>query len=207
MNQCKVAFVAGNNLFNNSRLSCRIRELKFDGSSFVSTGQHYTTGVVYNTRGSVGCKLPVQTSGQSVVGYNISISNDGRLYSNELNVIKIDSTCMDCDDMGASCQIMDHTCMINGKCYLAGESDTVDQNHKCDPSKSKMTWTNANGDLHIVQKPDTLPTAPLGGTRLKRFDIWTTTQTGCKCGHDATQTNCACCDAGGCQCPAPNQNQ
>ncbi|XP_045199354.2 von Willebrand factor D and EGF domain-containing protein-like [Mercenaria mercenaria] len=208
MRPCEVAYMAGNNFYNNSRLSCKVMELKFDGTAFAVTGNHYTTGVIYNNMYNVGCKLPLKSSvgGHTVIGFNVSISNDGRFYSNDVKVIRIDSSCMTCDDHGVSCQIVDHTCLIDGNCRRAGESNSENKNQICDPSRSKQSWTNADNTLPIV-KPSERPTAPLGGVRLKRFDIWTTSKTGCKCAHDQADNNCACCDEGGCQCPAPNQHQ
>ncbi|XP_053404804.1 uncharacterized protein LOC123555193 [Mercenaria mercenaria] len=209
MRPCEVAYMAGDNFFNNSRLSCKVMELKFNGTAFVVTGNQYTTGVIYNNMYNIGCKLPLKSSvgGHTVIGYNVSISNDGRFYSNEVKVIKIDSSCMTCDDLGVSCKIMDHACMIDGNCRRAGEFKTGSMNQICVPSKNKESWTIATDTSPIVQKPDSLPTAPLGGIDLERFDIWTISKTGCKCGHDQTQSNCACCDEGGCPCPAPNQHQ
>ena len=43
--------------------------------------------------------------GKSVVGYNISLSNDGAHYSNEIQAFIIDSSCMSCVDNGGLCSI------------------------------------------------------------------------------------------------------
>ena len=41
-----------------------------------------------------------------MIGYNISVTNDVHRYSNEVKVVRTDSTCLDCRDDGVSCQIM-----------------------------------------------------------------------------------------------------
>ncbi|XP_053404692.1 von Willebrand factor D and EGF domain-containing protein-like [Mercenaria mercenaria] len=205
MRLCETVYMAGSNIFNNSKLSCRIEEFKFDGTGFVATGRHFTTGVVYDNMYHVGCKLPAKSTvgGYTVISYNISVTNDARHYSNEVKVVKTDSTCLNCRDDGLSCQIQAGMCLIDGNCRQSGELNKMNHNQKCDPAKSNKAWTSLSTGIDT----GSLPTAPLGGIRYKRFDIWTRNKTGCPCAGDATSKNCACCDDGGCQCPAPNQHQ
>ncbi|XP_053404691.1 von Willebrand factor D and EGF domain-containing protein-like [Mercenaria mercenaria] len=201
---CETVFVAGDNMYNNSRLSCKIEEFRFDGAGFVATGRQFTTGVVYNNMNNIGCKLPAKQTvgGHTVISYNMSITNDGHLYSNEVKVVKTDSTCLSCRDSGESCHIQGNTCLIDGNCRKPGDINPANRNMKCDPTKNKQAWTSEAGQATI-----TLPIAPLGGVEYKRFDIWTSNKTGCPCAHQPALKTCACCDDGGCQCPSPNQQQ
>lgn len=205
MRPCETIYMAGDNFYNNSKLSCRVKELKFDGTGFVATGKQFTTGVVYNNMYNIGCKLPSksQVGGQTIISYSISVTNGDGHYSNKVKVVKTDSTCLNCRDDGMSCQIEDNMCLIDGNCRQAGDLNTANHNQKCDPSLKNTAWTPINKE--IIEA--TLPTAPLGGIRYERFDIWTRNKTGCPCSSVSTSKDCACCDDGGCQCPAPNQHQ
>ncbi|WAR27900.1 VWDE-like protein [Mya arenaria] len=129
--ECVTSYVHGDNIYDNSRLSCKVRVMQFDGHGFVYKGHTFTTGVVYRSMYDVGCRLPTKA--------------------------------------------------------FIGDTQPVT------PAES-----------HTVTTP---PTAPQGGTYLKRFDIWTFSQSGCQCAHNHALYTCACCDVGGCQCQAPHSNQ
>ncbi|WAR27902.1 VWDE-like protein [Mya arenaria] len=129
--ECVTSYVHGDNIYDNSRLSCRVRVMQFDGHGFVYKGHTFTTGVVYRSMYDVGCRLPTKAS----IGDNQPVTT---------------------------------------------------------------------AESHTVTTP---PTAPQGGTYLKRFDIWTFSQSGCQCAHNHALYTCACCDVGGCQCQAPHSNQ
>lgn len=205
MRPCETVYMAGNNFYQNAKLSCRLEELKFDGTGFVATGKHFMTAAVYNSMFNVGCKLPLKSSvgGHTVIGYNMSVTNDAHHYSSEVKVIRTDSTCLDCRDDGISCQIMSGYCVIDGKCRKRDELNSANHNLKCDPAKNKNAWTSTSASTGL----NSMPTAPLGGIRYQRFDIWTSNKTGCPCALNSKSKDCACCDDGGCQCPSPNQHQ
>jgi len=40
-----------------------------------------------------------------VIGFNVSVSNDDVLYSEEIKVVRMDSTCMSCKWNGNGCSI------------------------------------------------------------------------------------------------------
>ncbi|WAR27901.1 VWDE-like protein [Mya arenaria] len=170
--ECVTSYVHGDNIYDNSRLSCRVRVM------------------------------------ETVVGFNISVTNDGHTYSNDITAVRTDSKCANCLKSGTSCTVKSGTCLIEGNCRTSGEVNANNRNQQCDPTHSQTAWTNIQpgtpGESHPVTTP---PTAPQGGTYFKRFDIWTFSQSGCQCAHNHALYTCACCDVGGCQCQAPNSNQ
>ncbi|XP_052784032.1 von Willebrand factor D and EGF domain-containing protein-like [Mya arenaria] len=208
--ECVTSYVHGDNIYDNSRLSCKVRVMQFDGHGFVYKGHTFTTGVVYRSMYDVGCRLPTKAfiGGQTVVGFNISVTNDGHTYSNEITAVRTDSHCANCLKSGTSCTVKPGTCLIEGNCRTAGEVNAKNKNQQCDPTHSQTAWANTQpvtpAESHTVTTP---PTAPQGGTYLKRFDIWTFSQSGCQCAHNHALYTCACCDVGGCQCQAPHSNQ
>ena len=50
-------------------------------------------------------QLFISQTGKSVVGYNLSLTNDEHHYSNEIQAIIIDTSCMQCSDEGGVCSI------------------------------------------------------------------------------------------------------
>ncbi|KAL4219743.1 hypothetical protein ACF0H5_020157 [Mactra antiquata] len=212
MRPCRIMFVAGNNMKNTTTLTCKIHLYKFDGMIFVDTGRYFTTGSIYNNMYHVGCKLPTKTmvDGHTVVKYGISIANDGQQYSNTVEMVKTDSSCMICTPDGKQCFINDNACLIDGNCHRNGDTNDANGNEVCNPRNDKTKWTSiATTTKPATQAPQGIhiPVAALGGVDYRRFDIWTTSKTGCKCLYDANEQNCACCDADGVQCPRPNQHQ
>ncbi|XP_052219253.1 von Willebrand factor D and EGF domain-containing protein-like [Dreissena polymorpha] len=211
--ECETAYVFGTNVFDNTRLSCRVEVLKFDGHSFVPTGSEFTTAAIYRSMYDVGCKLPMKSTigGLTVVAFNISVTNDASTYSNEVTYVRTDGRCAKCVKTGESCSVKSRSCLIEGNCWSANETNPANPQQICDPTRNNIQWTSPVTNNPLTTESSytvtTPPTAALGGASLSRFDIWTFSQSGCKCAHNPSDYSCACCDAGGCQCQAPHHNQ
>ncbi|XP_052250494.1 von Willebrand factor D and EGF domain-containing protein-like isoform X2 [Dreissena polymorpha] len=168
---CETSYVHGYNVFDNPRLSCKVEVLNFDGHGFVPSGNQFFTAAIYRSMYEVGCKLPLKSTigGQTIVAFNISITNDASTYSNAVLYVRTDTRCARCIKTGKSCSVKSGTCLIEGNCWIAGETNPSNDHQLCDPSTNSVQWTNAETKVSHT----TPAIAEIGGTNLSRFDIWT----------------------------------
>jgi hypothetical protein len=86
--------------------------------------------------------------GNPVLHYSISISNNGRLFSNSHTLTVYDSRCYTCP--GLLCFKKENTCLINGYCFTNDQRNPFNPERDwCDPSVSTSSWTKAT-DLTVT---------------------------------------------------------
>lgn len=85
------------------------------------------------------CSLP--HTGVSTLNFSISVTKDGKLYSNEIQINTFDSTCLNCTDTG--CEELKTACHINNVCYRDGERNKNNAGLICDVSKQTSAWSQA----------------------------------------------------------------
>ncbi|XP_052788950.1 neurogenic locus Notch protein-like isoform X2 [Mya arenaria] len=100
---------------------------------WVTNTSHTYTDFTFETEGhmlapdEIKCLLPTAEptipDGFLSLGYNVSLSNDGNLFSVEDMILIYDSDCVNCTRLGSDviCERIDGSCMKDGLCYVQGE--------------------------------------------------------------------------------------
>jgi hypothetical protein len=166
----KVAMVT-KNVKSLPKLVCKVEVTKSDNST-----ESFETAASVETMDTSSCKLPTEVlqgslrlirttstpttspaevepvdfyslpHGNPVLHYSISISNNGRLFSNIRPLIVYDSMCFSCD--GLHCTRKEATCVINGYCFTNGQRNPFNPDcDRCNISVSKALWTKASDSL------------------------------------------------------------
>lgn len=156
---CNMANLHVENAASISTLSCKIVVTLRNSSTvtYIENGQ-------INLARTVTCSLPTEplkftsasfnflsahqpgysffclSSGSPVSMYTISVSNDGVDFSNGITMRIRDGLCMSCTT--TACTQEPNTCLINGYCFNAGDSNPYNSELSCQPSISSSTWSN-----------------------------------------------------------------
>lgn len=146
---CHETSIFASNFFHSEKFKCKI--------TAVDRAKHFTLGGSLVSNGEVMCKLPAvyRFTNETAEGHgpaaevgpapfyrwDISLTNDGSLYSNNLRLTVYDSKCQEVRPDGTTTQKAD-TCVIDGRCYRSGEASSQNRCKKCFPSKSRDSWTH-----------------------------------------------------------------
>ncbi|XP_067669950.1 von Willebrand factor D and EGF domain-containing protein-like [Haliotis asinina] len=200
---CRIAFLIVDNFHETPNIACRVRDVRIDNGNLTPGNNFSLVPADFESSREVGCHLPDARvpENRALHGFLISLTTNGALFSNEVLYVVYDSHCLACNRMG-QCGIKNDTCLIEGTCRNAREENPRNPSEVCDPDRDQERWTSSLSRLAAFPPP-CLPT----NNRFDRWDIWTSNQTGCPCFFDKNRTDCACCEAGACQCPDPNPNQ
>ncbi|XP_046567313.1 von Willebrand factor D and EGF domain-containing protein-like [Haliotis rubra] len=200
---CRIAFLIVDNFHETPNIACRVRDVRIDNGNLTPGNNFSLVPADFESSREVGCHLPDARvpEDRALHGLLISLTTNGALFSNEVLYVVYDSHCLSCNRMG-QCGIKNDTCLIEGTCRNAREENPRNPSELCDPDRDQERWTSSLSRLAAFPAP-CLPT----NNRFDRWDIWTSNQTGCPCFFDKNRTDCACCEAGACQCPDPNPNQ
>lgn len=77
--------------------------------------------------------------------YEVSVSNDGQLFSNAKTLAVFDSVCYDCQNV--SCTQKSGACLIKGYCFSNGDRNPYNPDcQECDSATNNGTWKTLPGD-------------------------------------------------------------
>ncbi|KAK7484234.1 hypothetical protein BaRGS_00024483 [Batillaria attramentaria] len=124
---CQKIFIDAAYIQMKDTLACKVREVLPDGS--VSTKVSMEEAV-FLTVSKLSCALP-DTNERAVSRFVISVTVDGRVYSNELNVTVYDATCQACT-----------TQRCVKLCYRDGDVNPDSRRQVCDVAASTSRWTS-----------------------------------------------------------------
>ncbi|VDI52511.1 Hypothetical predicted protein, partial [Mytilus galloprovincialis] len=105
---CHKYIITGHN-FMNGNLKCKYRHFTIQYNETTDTGISETEAGIYNSPFSMQCPAPISrhkrslTVDSSAFGYFISVSNDGKNFTQELAVIIYDSVCFECSTTNLTC--------------------------------------------------------------------------------------------------------
>ncbi|XP_052788954.1 uncharacterized protein LOC128223686 isoform X4 [Mya arenaria] len=122
---CERTSVFGTNIANT--VKCFLKHFWVTNTSFTYTEFTFETEGYMLAPDEIKCLLPPAgptiPDGFLALGYNISLSNDGDLYSVDDIIVVHDSDCVQCTRIGTEviCERIDGSCMRDGLCYVQGE--------------------------------------------------------------------------------------
>eukprot|EP00794_Sanderia_malayensis_P012371 gene12371-13641_t len=168
---CTRIRISGRNFIDSDKLSCHAILLKVTDQGYTTTTSTLTGRGYLLSFAEVMCEFsvpPVMVNdyeslkqGRPAAGYSISVSNDGRNFSdNHAIFTAYDSKCMQCNNTGFCTQKND-TCKINGYCFKSGEAKPRDSCRRCQPV------VDANEFTRRIDKPAPVFDAMLNYTAFK----------------------------------------
>ncbi|XP_033756293.1 uncharacterized protein LOC117339037 [Pecten maximus] len=142
---CTSVSVYSNNTLNLDTLSCHLRKIELNETSFTVMNETETIPAVFVSFNELTCTLP------SVGSYEITISNNGtQALSNAAYFIVYNSLCFTCDITSKTCSPKNTSCLINDVCYEAGEYNPSNSREFCDPKVNTSQWQMANDSCEIL---------------------------------------------------------
>jgi hypothetical protein len=143
---CSQTSIFASNILGSEKLKCKVKA--------VDQNKEFTFGGSLVSTREVMCRLPIVhrfTNNETTLAveivpapfyrWDISLTNDGSLYSDSLRLIVFDSMCQECRSDGLCVQKRE-TCEIGGRCFESGDRSNDNQCEKCNPSKNRHDWTN-----------------------------------------------------------------
>ncbi|XP_048247562.1 uncharacterized protein LOC125377686 [Haliotis rufescens] len=105
-----------------------------------------TSKAVLESISEVICTTPEPGENDVVTAYNVSVSHDGHVYSNELSVLVYDSTCVNVNTDTMEWSLQASYCTHKGKCVHEGEPRGVDLCFICKRNDNGGYWENTHSD-------------------------------------------------------------
>ncbi|XP_076453486.1 von Willebrand factor D and EGF domain-containing protein-like [Babylonia areolata] len=129
---CRKVYMAAEGFENGDKFKCKIQEVLADGN-LSSTA--LTEDAEFISGAKLACPLPAR----SLKTFAVSVTYDGRIYSNALHVTTFDSKCQSCE--GTRCTLKANTCLINNLCYGDGDAKPGDATKVCKSSLNTSQWS------------------------------------------------------------------
>jgi hypothetical protein len=137
---CGKVQVLARNVYESEDLTCR-----FSSYPLLPEDKHLLNDETMTTRGllknfaEVECPLPTFRVGASS-GYRLSLSNDGALFGNELQLLVHDATCLELS--GDTWTQKMRTCYFNEHCFIDGQRRDNTTCDVCAPGDLQNVWAD-----------------------------------------------------------------
>ncbi|XP_048580334.1 von Willebrand factor D and EGF domain-containing protein [Nematostella vectensis] len=180
---CKRFQLTGKGFFNNRKLICSVRQILFRNNSKVSLKKHaFLSKASFQSYRGVICPIPSLLARPRVLhGFQVRITNDGKLWSKAANYIIYDGACLRCETAGR-CYVKKGKCQINRRCYKSNETSSFSPCLQCNPDNSRHNW------IHVPNcHTGTCQSNPCGRGLCKEL---TRTTYMCICKEGFTGTHC-----------------
>ncbi|XP_069853466.1 von Willebrand factor D and EGF domain-containing protein [Dipodomys merriami] len=150
-------------------IKCEVTKLQYNGHKWV-LGESISVPTIFQNSRTVDCHLPTEVQQantmdlmgeNSVVKWQLKVSNDGYKYSNPKVLVIYNGTCQICGPYeNDSCTIKENVCVIDGLCYSEGDKNPTMSCLICKPQTSKFTWSylERNQPPMIQSLPDKIQT-------------------------------------------------
>ncbi|XP_048247561.1 uncharacterized protein LOC124131984 isoform X2 [Haliotis rufescens] len=145
--KCIETAVLGDIFSGEESSRCQIKKsmVKQDGQMAISSVT--TSKAVTESISEVTCYLPDALADDVTTSYNISVSNIGTFYSNELTVLVYDSTCVTVNNDTMIWSLRDGYCTHKGKCVMEGDTLEEDACVSCEINDNQRIWKTATGGI------------------------------------------------------------
>lgn len=184
---CLTAGIEGDGYIESNNLTCKLRRVNIRISQIPSErfGIEFQSIANLLSYAEVICNVPSSPlvingdpkigQGNPVGGYEIHVSNDGKIYSlNDTIFIVYDSKCIKCNVSNGLCIKKSNSCLINGYCFSLGELNPNDFHQHCDPSRSTDSFVIKPGN---TVSPTSFTVNPYSSTSLPLITSSTSYQT------------------------------
>ncbi|XP_053373990.1 uncharacterized protein LOC123532953 [Mercenaria mercenaria] len=156
--KCQKTSVFGKNIVESPNLLCKLQPFQIERNGQAKEQTTMTNQALLESFTQATCDLPSirnKRSGEYLNddfvarGYRISLSNNGKIYSEEDIIIIFDSECVNCSKSHGEivCSAKPGYCINNGNCYKSGESFGC---YTCTGDQlDKVAWTSGPGTYFI----------------------------------------------------------
>ncbi|XP_012875373.1 PREDICTED: von Willebrand factor D and EGF domain-containing protein [Dipodomys ordii] len=132
-------------------IKCEVTKLQYNGHKWV-LGESISVQTIFQNNRTVDCHLPTEVQQantmdlmgeNSVVKWQLKVSNDGYKYSNPKVLVIYNGTCQICGPYeNDSCTMKENVCVIDGLCYAEGDKNPTMSCLICKPQTSNFTWSH-----------------------------------------------------------------
>ncbi|XP_046568578.1 von Willebrand factor D and EGF domain-containing protein-like [Haliotis rubra] len=142
--RCAEIAVLGDIFSGQETSKCQMKKYVVTRDGNLAAPVSTTPRAVFESISEVTCTTPDPGDDDVVTAYNVSVSQDGHAYSNELRVLVYDSTCVIVDTDTTKWSVQGRYCTHQGKCAREGEIRADDPCFVCHVNEHGGDWRNTN---------------------------------------------------------------
>ncbi|KAL3864578.1 hypothetical protein ACJMK2_006243, partial [Sinanodonta woodiana] len=147
-------YIQGSGFVDLDSLKCHFQTLEVSANGYTRINNYTTSPAKLQTNNILSCDLNGYLPLHAVL---VSVSNDGRLRSNELLHIAYSPICYRCNLTSGSCDLQPTICILDGVCYAPGQFNPNSPCELCDPISN--LWRYKPSDSCPVSNTTTSITA------------------------------------------------